>query len=102
MIHPHLALVFGLYPNKVSVSPQFNFNMWATVVNRQGSVCAVVYSGPTWTAQWTGSRAISAQKANTGNLFCLHDFALSTANLFAPVQPGGSLYGRPSLQVCLF
>jgi uncharacterized protein GlcG (DUF336 family) len=36
---------------------------------------------------------ISAQKANTANAFSLDGFALSTANLFAAVQPGGSLFG---------
>jgi uncharacterized protein GlcG (DUF336 family) len=36
---------------------------------------------------------ISAQKANTANAFSLAGFALSTANLYAPVQPGGSLFG---------
>jgi uncharacterized protein GlcG (DUF336 family) len=42
---------------------------------------------------WPGSRAISAQKANTANAFSLDGLALSTANLFSAVQPGGSLYG---------
>jgi len=36
---------------------------------------------------------ISAQKANTANAFSLPNFALSTANLFTAVNPGGSLYG---------
>lgn len=36
---------------------------------------------------------ISAQKANTANAFSLPGLALSTANLYAAVQPGGSLYG---------
>ena len=48
---------------------------------------------------------ISAQKANTGNAFSLDSssssngsgqpagLALSTANLFSAVNPGGSLYG---------
>ena len=38
-------------------------------------------------------RVISAQKANTANAFSLAGLALSTANLFTAVQPGGSLYG---------
>jgi uncharacterized protein GlcG (DUF336 family) len=69
------------------------FNMWATVVNRDGVVCLVTFSGADRGAQWPGSRAISAQKANTANAFSLPGFALSTANLFSAVQPGGSLYG---------
>jgi uncharacterized protein GlcG (DUF336 family) len=43
--------------------------------------------------QWPGSRVISAQKANTANAFSLDGFALSTANLWAATQPGGSLFG---------
>ena len=36
---------------------------------------------------------ISAQKANTGNAFSRPGLALSTANLFSAVSPGGTLYG---------
>lgn len=70
-----------------------DFPMWATVVDRAGVVVAVAFSGPTVDDQWLGSRAISAQKANTANDFSLDGFALSTANLFSAVQPGGSLFG---------
>jgi uncharacterized protein GlcG (DUF336 family) len=81
------------------------FNMWATVVANDGTVCAVAFSGGQYTDQWLGSRIISAQKANTANDFSLSNgappgtsfaptgFALSTANLYSAVQPGGSLYG---------
>ena len=76
-------------------------NMWASVVNRDGEVCAVVFSGNDRGDQWPGSRVISAQKANTANAFSLSSgsagilsgLALSTANLFTAVQPGGSLFG---------
>ncbi len=71
----------------------FGLNMWATVVNRDGVVCAVTFSGADRGSQWPGSRVISAQKANTANAFSLHGLALSTANLYSAVQPGGSLYG---------
>jgi uncharacterized protein GlcG (DUF336 family) len=71
----------------------FGFNMWATVVNRAGVVCAVAKSGADSGEQWPGSRIISAQKANTANSFSLPDFALSTANLYSAVQPGGTLFG---------
>jgi uncharacterized protein GlcG (DUF336 family) len=70
-----------------------DFDMWATVVNRDGVVCAVAFSGDDRGRQWPGSRVISAQKANTANAFSLDGLALSTANLFSAVQPGGSLYG---------
>ena len=69
------------------------FHMWATVVDRDGIVCAVAFTGQDRGDQWPGSRPVSAQKAHTANAFSLPKFALSTANLFAPVQPGGSLYG---------
>jgi uncharacterized protein GlcG (DUF336 family) len=75
----------------------FNLNMWATVVNRDGIVCAVAFTGADRGAQWPGSRVISAQKANTANAFGLDGVAISTANLYSAVQPGGSLFG---LQDC--
>lgn len=67
--------------------------MWGTVVNRDGVVCAVAFTGGDRGDQWPGSRVISAQKANTGNEFSLPGLALSTANLYSAVQPGGSLFG---------
>ena len=67
--------------------------MWATVVNRDGVVCAVTFTGADRDDQWPGSRVISAQKANTANAFSLAGFALSTANIYSAVQPGGSLFG---------
>lgn len=70
-----------------------DFNMWATMVDRDGIVCAVAMSGDDRGDQWPGSRVISAQKANTANAFSLPGLALSTANLFSATQPGGSLYG---------
>jgi uncharacterized protein GlcG (DUF336 family) len=69
------------------------FNMWATIVNRDGFVCAIAFTGNTRSDQWPGSRVISAQKANTANAFSVPAFALSTANLYAATQPGGSLFG---------
>jgi uncharacterized protein GlcG (DUF336 family) len=71
----------------------FNLDMWGTVVNRDGVVCAVAFTGANAGAQWPGSRVISAQKANTANAFSLPGLALSSANLWAATQPGGSLYG---------
>lgn len=65
---------------------------WATVVNRDGIVCAVVFSGPDRGAQWPGSRVIAAEKASTANALSSPDFALSTANLYFASQPGQSLF----------
>lgn len=71
----------------------FGLNMWATIVDRDGVVKVVTFSGKNRAEQWPGSRAISAQKANTANAFSLPGLALSTANLFTATQPGGSLFG---------
>lgn len=70
-----------------------DFQMWGTIVNRDGIVCAIAFSGANRGSQWPGSRAISAQKANTANAFGLDGLALSTANLYSATQPGGSLFG---------
>lgn len=75
------------------VNGGFDLNMWATIVNRDGEVCAVANTGTNRGDQWPGSRVISAQKANTANAFSLPGLALSTANLYSAVQPGGSLFG---------
>src|SRR6476469_9211061 len=40
---------------------------WAAIVNRDGIVCSVVFSGPERGSQWPGSRLIAAEKANTTN-----------------------------------
>jgi uncharacterized protein GlcG (DUF336 family) len=71
----------------------FGLNMWGTIVNRDGVVCAVAFTGTARGDQWPGSRVISAQKANTANAFSLAGLALSTANLYTATQPGGTLYG---------
>jgi uncharacterized protein GlcG (DUF336 family) len=70
-----------------------DFEMWATLVDRDGVVCVVAFSGIDRGDQWPGSRVISAQKASTANAFSLPGLALSTANLWAATQPGGSLFG---------
>ena len=71
----------------------FDLNMWGTIVDRDGIVCAVAFTGADRGDQWPGSRVISAQKANTANAFSLPGLALSTANLYNAVQPGGTLFG---------
>jgi len=93
----HAALQSAL---KASVKPSggpsnggFDLNMWATIVDRDGIVCDVAFSGKARGDQWPGSRVISAQKANTANALSLDGLALSTANLFSAVQPGHSLFG---------
>ncbi len=89
----HAALKSALTAARQQSNGGFNLDMWATVVNRDGVVCAVVFTGADRGSQWPGSRVISAQKANTANAFSLPGLALSTANLYYAVSPGGSLYG---------
>jgi len=69
------------------------FDMWASIVDRDGFVVDVLFSGEDRDSEWPGSRAIAAQKANTANAFSLDNFALASGNLYAPTQPGGSLFG---------
>jgi uncharacterized protein GlcG (DUF336 family) len=99
------ALRAALVAATAAETSGLNNQMWATIVDRDGIVCAVAFSGIDRGAQWPGSRAISAQKANAANAFSLDatsssggsgqpsGLALSTANLYSAVQPGGSLYG---------
>ena len=64
--------------------------MWSAIVDRTGKLCSVITSSPD---AWPGSRSIAIAKATTANGFSNDKLALSTANLYAPTQPGGSLYG---------
>ena len=101
----HAELQAALSTATAAETSGLNNQMWATLVNRDGVVCAVAFSGANRGAQWPGSRVISAQKANTANAFSLDKtsssngsgqaagLALSTANLYSAVNPGGSLYG---------
>ena len=101
----HSQLRSALIAAVAAETSGLNNHMWATLVNREGVVCAVAFSGVNAAAQWPGSRVISAQKANTATAFSLDSssfsngsgqasgLALSTANLYSAVQPGGSLYG---------
>lgn len=71
----------------------FDNNEWAALVTRDGTICAVTFSGGKPDDQWLGSRAIAAEKANTANGLSLATMAISTANLYAGAAPGGSLLG---------
>jgi uncharacterized protein GlcG (DUF336 family) len=94
---PDHATLRGALQSIVKLGKEANTGMgnqqWAVVVNRDGVVCTVVFSGPDRGAQWPGSRLIAAEKAHTANALSAPGYALSTANLFAPAQPGQSLYG---------
>jgi uncharacterized protein GlcG (DUF336 family) len=89
----HTQLLTALKAARAQANGGFNLDMWGTIVDRDGTVCAVAFTGSSRGDQWPGSRVISAQKANTANSFSLSGLSLSTANLYSAVQPGGSLYG---------
>jgi len=93
-LQTHLRAVV---PSSGTPSGGLGFPMWLTLVDGVGRVCAVTNSlpnsGDASSDIWLGSRVISAQKANTANSFSIGSLALSTANLYSAVQPGGSLYG---------
>src|ERR1700728_4039231 len=89
----HYALKEALISAQMQSNGGFGLQMWGAMVDRDGTVCAVAFTGSDRGQQWPGSRTISAQKANTTNAFSLPGLALSTANLYYAVQPGGSLYG---------
>jgi uncharacterized protein GlcG (DUF336 family) len=89
----HAQLRSALSAAQAQNNGALRLEMWGTVVNRDGIVCAVAFTGNDRGDQWPGSRVISAQKANTGNEFSLPGLSLSTANLYTAVQPGGSLFG---------
>jgi len=89
----HSQLKAALTAARQQSNGGFNLDMWGAIVNRDGIVCAVAFTGDDRGSEWPGSRVISAQKANTANAFSLPSLALSTANLYAAVQPGGTLFG---------
>lgn len=65
------ALQSALAAATAAETSGLNNQMWGTIVDRDGVVCAVAFSGVNRGAQWPGSRVISAQKANTANAFSL-------------------------------
>lgn len=88
------ALAASVLPAGGPANGGLELHMWGTIVAKDGTVCAVAKTGEGLNDQWLGSRVISAQKANTANAFSLDgSLALSTANLYSAVQPGGSLFG---------
>src|SRR3954468_1493999 len=70
----------------------YDTHEWAAIVSRDGTVCAVAFSGSKPDDQWPGSRAIAMEKANTANAFSVKQMAIATANVFAPAQPGQPLF----------
>src|SRR5262249_3773807 len=96
----HALLKSALDAATATETSGLNNQMWATIVDKDGVVCAVAFTGVDRSAQWRASRVISAQKANTASALSLDSasssggsgqakgLALSTANLYSAVQPG--------------
>jgi hypothetical protein len=80
----YAALKAALVAATATESSGLNNQMWGTIVDRDGIVCAVAFTGVNRGAQWPGSRVISAQKANTANV------TLPRFDVHQPTQP----YGR--------
>ena len=87
-IQKQLNIVVNLSDHNGSLFGAPN-TMWSAIVDRAGVLCSLIKTGDAW----PGSRAIAIAKAETANDFSNDRLALSTANLYAPTQPGGSLYG---------
>jgi uncharacterized protein GlcG (DUF336 family) len=82
------ALRTALRTAETADTTGLNNHYWAVVVNREGTVCAVAYSGARRDSQWLLSRQIAAAKAFTANGLSLNSAPLSTAQLYPWVQPG--------------
>jgi len=84
----HAGLLDALKQADGLDSSGLNNHYWAVVVNREGTVCAVAYSGDERDGQWLLSRQIAAAKAFTANGLSLDGAPISTAQLYPWVQPG--------------
>ena len=98
----HQSLVTALRNADNADTTGLDNHYWAVVVNREGTVCAVAFSGERRDAQWLLSRQIAAAKAFTANGLSLDGAPLSSGQLYAWVQPGapanplfGLAHGNP-------
>ena len=66
---------------------------WATIVDRQGQICATAVATDDPASAWPGSQAISKAKAYTANAYSTDAQPLSTARLYTLTQPQHSLWG---------
>jgi uncharacterized protein GlcG (DUF336 family) len=71
-------------------SSGFNNHYWAVVVNREGIVCSVAYSGRDRDSQRLLGRQVAAAKAFTAHGMSLEHAPISTAQLYPWVQPGAT------------
>jgi uncharacterized protein GlcG (DUF336 family) len=68
-------------------STGLNNNYWGVVVDREGVVCAVAFSGTEIDSQWLLSRQIAAAKAFTANGLSHDGFPISSGALYSFVLP---------------
>ena len=93
----HAVLQAALAKARADQNGGLNVDMWGVVVNRDGVVCAVAFTGKNRGDQFPGSRVVAAAKANTANALSLPGLALSTANLYSVSQPGNWGFGLPAV-----
>lgn len=98
----------ALIAAKAAENSGLNAQQWATIVDRNGVVCAVAFTGYDATTQMGISRISSAMRANAANAFAFDSssssngagfpggLALSTANLYSSTQPGGFVGELPN------
>jgi uncharacterized protein GlcG (DUF336 family) len=91
------ALKSALTKARQTKNGGLDVDMWGVIVDRDGAVCAVAFTGANRGAQFPGSRLVAAAKANTANALSQPKVALSTANLYSATQPGGTLFGATDL-----
>ena len=98
-IHAALQTALQAVSTDAGTNGGLGNHMWGVIVDQDGKVCAVAFSGANRLEQWPASRVIGGQKSNTAQSLSLPAGAggtvdtLSTANLWAATQPGGSLWG---------
>jgi hypothetical protein len=78
---------------------------WASVVDRDGRICATAVATDDPASAWPGSQAIAKAKAYTANAYSTDTLPISTARLYTLTQPGHSLWGvgepNPFSPTCL-
>lgn len=89
----HAQLKTKLVAADSADSSGLNNHYWGVVVNNEGVVCAVAYSGSTVQSQWIASRQIAAAKSFTAyglslDIGAAGTSAFSTAQFYNLVQPG--------------
>lgn len=104
----YLQLKRALTAARSAETSGLNAQQWATIVDRNGVVCAVAFTGFDLTTQMGIGRISSAMRANAANAFAFDSsssssgagfpggLALSTANLYSATQPGGFVGELPN------